>query len=459
MAKVYSAIDPFFTQIDDTDNVRTTDEVGEDEKPLPKGEYGTFCPVTLMKDSWLYPGSDEFEAQVDERVYRLAGETELEEFKADPMKYIKEGVQRPPQPHIMIIGPKGSGVSTQIEKICSKYKIPQFLLKEEFLKKIKEEKEERKKQRLLTRGFKAPEPVEDEDAEVELDPEIEDEPEEFDKEAHEKEVFKSILDANSVLVIDGDWFDLPEDEIAMALTDLLFDSRRPPELVITLSVTEEKMLDRLLDNNTIEAEYQDLVAKRNEEKRKQREEDRATKLSEIKEDEEKTPEEIDQEMADWDKERDEQEEEDDDPDAPNLESMLEEQKEKLIEGRNTHSEFIEEFEEKVSSLNIPLFKINGDLDSERVNLRVLDKLYPFIEERNSMFERSQVVDLNPEEVKFYENSYIFSLSKYGYQSLFDISRPDLTKEYSLIYRDKLYFFSTQDEKDTFMKTPEVLNQN
>ena len=430
MARVYAAIDPFFTQINDAENVRTSDEVGEDEKPLPQGEYGTFCPVTLTKDSWLYPGSEEFEAQVDERVYKLAGEGELEEFKANPMKYIKEGVQRPPQPHIMIIGPKGSGVSTQIGKICSKYKIPQFLLKEEFLKKIKEEKEERKKQRLLARGFKAPEPVEDEDAEIEPDPEIEEEPEDFEKEAHEKEVFKSILDANSVLIIDGDWFDLPEDEIAMSLNDLLFDSRRPPELVITLSVTEEKMLKRLLNNAAIEAEYEELVAKRNEEKRKQREEERATKLSELKEDEEKTAEEIDQEMADWDKERDEQEEDEDDPDAPNLESMLEEQKEKLIEGRNAQSEFIEEFEEKVASMNVPVVKINGDLDIERVNLRILDKLHPFIEERNSMFERSQIVDLKPEEVKFYENSYLFSLSKYGYQSLFNISRPDLTKKFS-----------------------------
>ena len=104
------------------------------------------------------------------------------------------------------------------------------------MKKITEEKEERKKQRLLARGFKAPEPVED-DAEPEPDPEIE-------EEAHEKEVFKGIFDTKSVLVIDGSWFDLPEDEIATEFTDLLFDSRRAPELVISLSVSEEKMLNR-----------------------------------------------------------------------------------------------------------------------------------------------------------------------------------------------------------------------
>lgn len=332
------------------------------------------------------------------------------------------------------------------------------MLKEEFLKKITEEKEERKKQRLLARGFKAPEPVED-DAEPEPDPEIEEEAEDFDKEAHEKEVFKGIFDTKSVLVIDGDWFDLPEDEIATEFTDLLFNSRRAPELVISLSVSEENMLTRLLDKDTIEAKYQELVEQRNEEKRKQREQDRAEKLEELKQDEEKPQEEIDQEMEEWDKERDEQEAEDDDPDAPNLEAMLEEEKEKLVENRNTHTEFIEGFEEKVSEMKVPVVKVNGDLEIERVYLRILAQIKSYFEERNSMYERSQVVDLKAEEVKFYENSYLFSQSKYGYRSLFDIARPDFTKQYSLIYRDQLYFFTTQDEKDQFKISPEVYCKN
>jgi adenylate/nucleoside-diphosphate kinase len=61
MARVYAAIDPFFVQVNNPENVRNSDEVGEEEKPLPKGEYGDFCPVTLTNDTWLYPGSDEHE--------------------------------------------------------------------------------------------------------------------------------------------------------------------------------------------------------------------------------------------------------------------------------------------------------------------------------------------------------------------------------------------------------------
>jgi hypothetical protein len=63
-----------------------------------------------------------------------------------------------------------------------------------------------------------------------------------------------------------------------------------------------------------------------------------------------------------------------------------------------------------------------------------------------MFERSQIIDLKAQEVKFYENSYLYSLSKYGYKSPFDIYKEDYNRDHALIYRDKLYFFSSQDEK-------------
>lgn len=46
---------------------------------------------------------------------------------------------------------------------------------------------------MLARGFKEPEPVEEGEAPP-LDPEIENDPDDFEKEAHEIEVFRSIFD-------------------------------------------------------------------------------------------------------------------------------------------------------------------------------------------------------------------------------------------------------------------------
>lgn len=79
--------------------------------------------------------------------------------------------------------------------LCEKYKLEEFNLKESYLKKIDEEKEKRKRKRLLDRGFRPPQPVEEEGMEPPVDPEIEDDPEDFEKEAHEREVMKMIYDS------------------------------------------------------------------------------------------------------------------------------------------------------------------------------------------------------------------------------------------------------------------------
>ena len=95
--------------------------------------------------------------------------------------------------------------------LCEKFKLEEFNLKQEFLAKLKEEKDKRKRRRLLDRGFRPPLPAEEEGGPNPPDPEIEDDPEDFDKEAHEREVMKEIFDSSKGYVIDGTWADLPEE--------------------------------------------------------------------------------------------------------------------------------------------------------------------------------------------------------------------------------------------------------
>jgi len=91
----------------------------------------------------------------------------------------------------MIVGQKGSGITTQISMLCEKFKLEQMVLKEEFLARMKVEKDVRRRRRLLNRGFKEPLPAEEEGAPPPPDPEIED-PDDFDKAAHEVELLKLI---------------------------------------------------------------------------------------------------------------------------------------------------------------------------------------------------------------------------------------------------------------------------
>jgi hypothetical protein len=101
--------------------------------------------------------------------------------------------------------------------LCEKFKLDEFVLKEQYLAKLKEEKDKRKRRRLLDRGFRPPLPPDEEGGPIPPDPEIEDDPDEFEKEAHEREVMKQIFNSHNGYVIDGTWADLPEESVGQSL--------------------------------------------------------------------------------------------------------------------------------------------------------------------------------------------------------------------------------------------------
>jgi len=168
--------------------------------------------------------------------------------------------------------------------LCEKYKLEEFNLKEEFLKKLAEEKNVRKRRRLLDRGFKPPEPAEEEGMAPPPDPEIENDPEDFDLASHEREVLQKILDSNKGLVIDGTWIDLPEESVSQGLAELLFESRRVPEIVIMLQCKEESFKARptiKAELDALKEKFEELMKERDEARQKLREEDRLKKVEEL----------------------------------------------------------------------------------------------------------------------------------------------------------------------------------
>lgn len=62
--RVLATLDPFFILVDNNENVKTTEDLAEDEYPITIGEYGNYCPVTLTNDSWLFPVVDGPELEV-----------------------------------------------------------------------------------------------------------------------------------------------------------------------------------------------------------------------------------------------------------------------------------------------------------------------------------------------------------------------------------------------------------
>jgi len=116
--KIRTKIDPFFMQADseevkfDWSTLPTADE--ENPKRGPRSDFGDFCPVTYCKSGFLVKGKSDFESFVFGKSYRFAGEKEQEEFKFNPNTFLEKVTIPlcPPQPKIMVVGMKGSGVST-----------------------------------------------------------------------------------------------------------------------------------------------------------------------------------------------------------------------------------------------------------------------------------------------------------------------------------------------------------
>ena len=139
--KIRTEIDPFYVLPDNAEDVKVSEEYDEeDRRRIPRSDFGDYCPVTYVDSQFLVKGSEERELFVHGKRYLFSGEEELEKFKFDPSKYMvvqENGVPlplAPPPPKIMVTGVKCSGVTTQIDMICSKYKLDKLELFAEYKK-------------------------------------------------------------------------------------------------------------------------------------------------------------------------------------------------------------------------------------------------------------------------------------------------------------------------------------
>lgn len=90
-SRVCTFVDPFYPRLNEENTIRVAADVPEDGEPVLFGEYGPYCPTTLIKDGWLYPGKEEPEVYVRSKRYRFAGDKELTHFKENIEKYLKVG--------------------------------------------------------------------------------------------------------------------------------------------------------------------------------------------------------------------------------------------------------------------------------------------------------------------------------------------------------------------------------
>lgn len=184
---IRAAVDPFYLRVDSAEENRANADLGEEERRLPKSDFGSYCPVTYVNDNFLQKGNPEFEVTIFGKTFTFAGEKEMEDFRGNPTHFLSnlQLPLQPPMPKVMVLGQKGAGITTQVSMLCDKYRLSTLSVKEEFLAKMKSEKEVRRRARLLARGFRPPtmeEGVEQPDEEIVNDPG------DFPMDVHEREL-------------------------------------------------------------------------------------------------------------------------------------------------------------------------------------------------------------------------------------------------------------------------------
>lgn len=153
-------------------------------------------------------------------------------------------------------------------------------------------------------------------------------------------------------------------------------------------------------------------------------------------------------MVDWDDARDAEEAaNEDDPDKPNYDDMLEKEKEALKERRERDEQFIEEFSAALREKGVLIIDdVKADVSADYVFIKLLDKIKDSFTYRRDLVEKQQASALKPEEVPFYEKSYIYSHSKFGVNSPLQLGNPTKTKQFAVLYRERIYFPSSTEQQ-------------
>jgi hypothetical protein len=120
--------------------------------------------------------------------------------------------------------------------------------------------------------------------------------------------------------------------------------------------------------------------------------------------------------------------------------MTEKFRERLRERREKDEAFIEEFGTALKEKQVFVIDdIKTDISAEYVHVKLVDRMKMNFAFRNNLIERQLAQPLKPEEVKHYEASYNYKHSKFSLNSPISISYPAKTKNYAVLYRERIYF--------------------
>ncbi|KAM4866420.1 adenylate kinase 9 isoform 2-T5 [Thomomys bottae] len=472
------------------------------EKKRHLGDTKHFCPVALKENFILQPGSTDEAVKYQEKIYYFSSVEAKEKFLEHPHEYVAhdQPLKAPPL-RICLLGPRGSGKTVHARYLAKTFGVfhiqfDEFLQEKMLLKTERKfgpefeddsEEEQTAKQELEELAVQANVKLEEETTkkqplEVKL--------------TEEEETIKSSLMENEPLppeilnkILSEWWLKEPIrsagfilDGFPRYLDEVLYLEERGffPDAVVFIHVEDQDISDRLLPFHVAKWKAKqrkklgrkklikdmktkirdDMIAKRRAEliSEKRRKLD-----SGLKEDDDVSEEDIEDDEDDIDnileeefpKDEEEMSDEDEEQEADAIERLRTELGEKF-ETEISNLQMIQDEFEKVL---VPIITVNGARKIHIVQYTLYMRLKPLVENRASIFEKCYpITGQLAEKMLAYTYKYI---SSFGYWDPVKLSEGDTIKpagnssnsSYPVIHRQYIYFLSSKETKEKFMKNP------
>lgn len=91
--------------------------------------------------------------------------------------------------------------------------------------------------------------------------------------------------------------------------------------------------------------------------------------------------------------------------------------------------------------------LNTDISASFVHIKLVDRIKARMQLRTDLIEREQAQPILYKDVKFYEESFTYKHSKFGLSSPISPFRPQKSKQFAVLYRERIYFLASREEQD------------
>uniref|UniRef100_A0A8C3C0F7 Adenylate kinase 9 n=1 Tax=Cairina moschata TaxID=8855 RepID=A0A8C3C0F7_CAIMO len=452
-------------EVAEEENEDEEDEEKAKEKKRHMGDTKHFCPVSLKENYVLYPGLSELAAKYQEKIYYFSNPEYREKFLKNPEEYVahNEPIQAPPL-RVCLLGTHGAGKTTCARWLADKFGIfhIQFeeYLQELLLPKIKEKigpdfdeepEEDDDKIKNTTRQTKHMELTDEEEAiKANL----------MDSEALPPEVLDNIVPdwwkkepfRSTGFILDG--FPRTSDE-----AQYLSERGLCPDVAVYINVEENDIIDRLFPPRL--QKWRERHNKKMENKKKLKELKAKIRVGFYREHDEASEEEDESENEDIEAILEEEflEEEEEEAEEEQEIDAVERMQNEIAERFDSERDNLQGVQEELENLLIPLIEINGGRKPHIVRYQIYCKLNSLVENRGSIFEKCYPISL-PLAHKMLIFLYKFP-SSFGQWDPVKLSEGEVIKPaqspentlFPVIHRQYIYFFSSKENKETFMKNP------